>query len=617
MRFLKMVQMSRGQTATKHIPRNLNELRKRVSLEKGSDAESNKSQEQNITGSTITIDEATKMPAAAAVVTEMMEQKPNSTVQDDDTPQESEPKDSSSAGTPSPAHSEPHSASSSLQSTKESGEISQSDDNSIVDAASQSMPTSSFTSPIKAITPNQSKKEPIVMAPSPSMVKSPFPLSPSPSLPCTPKTEAFNLERLNQSSGRATPRRAEQMYGPNYGREQHRYAELKLDKYLRVNLCQFENPSQFYVNNERNQEARWDMYEKIDEFAATRHHELIGFDKSNVSKYYFAKFNVDDKYHRCRIEKYRGESDVVVRCLDTGAKTVVRNEDVYELPDDLLETEFQAIPCRMYGIQSHDGEWSEADMDRVYDELLKDFMLFVKALRVPSNAPRSAAATAFQCYTVVLVAYDYREMFNIGRELVPHFARYEYEDTEKFLVQLDMEECHELVPQRAISNEGNVEDEENVDDDENWDHLNEPYRAASSNGLDSAGNENDLLEYDSSDMEMVDEERFMKYLMGQQAVDLFVPRPNAGGRAITDGKCTNNNDKNNDGPSDSDGRKPKRRPAKAQLPAMSLSHLKYTTKTPKVEWNQTETVVNLIISAADLSKDDYGLDVTKSSLFLW
>lgn len=403
-------------------------------------------------------------------------------------------------------------------------------------------------------------------------------------------TKSVDASLQTPSPARANPlHRVDLMFSPKYSRfEQFRFATLKFDVFTEIQVSMFDSPSRFYVQILASADQCYELYDELDRYG--NEGKLVGMsDTVKVSDYCLVRFS-DKRFYRGKILKIGANGRLTVRCLDTGLSEECNANMVYELPEELLEfMNFQAIPCRMLGIQTNNGAiWEENTIDVIYDRLIEPSKrMFVQAVRAPRNDPITS-------YSVVLVAIHNNVAVNVACKIVNNeLGMYDDGKDKKLLMSTNFEwKPHvQSSPQQASDRE----DESESEDD--WDLIDEPY-LPSKEPSESDVNSSSLNE---DDFDAVNMDSFVQMLgilpSAQQTAQSAIKGDEVAPMPLAD--------------------LPTSMPPVEYIPKMSAVPLHYMHKSPRVEWQQTSTSIKLIVQATDVTEEQYAIDVTEGSFYLW
>lgn len=83
-------------------------------------------------------------------------------------------------------------------------------------------------------------------------------------------------------------------------------------------------------------------------------------------RYYLAKDSTEDKFVRVLIRKIES-GNALCFAVDHGDEFIVSLEDIRYLSSYMIQKlPFQAIHCRLFGIKSIEGDWSDEAVDILY-----------------------------------------------------------------------------------------------------------------------------------------------------------------------------------------------------------------------------------------------------------
>ncbi|XP_055390342.1 putative ATP-dependent RNA helicase TDRD12 [Condylostylus longicornis] len=420
------------------------------------------------------------------------------------------------------------------------------------------------------------------------------------------------------------------------------WSTLVGSKFSRVTVTSFNSPNSFYVRvkNSQNDSNLKKLYSRIDSFAESEAEPIA---QPKIGMNCLAKY--DEYYGRCKIIGATSRNFEFIYTLffvDIGAVKKVEPQFILTTNENILSCmPYQAILCGLAGISSKtlDGLWTGVESNEIYSEFFEN-REHLYARPMLEELQKSNSILNYSSYKIILLnCVNKKNPMQINSIIYNKGFATKDPDTEHFM---DIIEKIEFASDRSDNSESSQSDIEEWESDEDrpifeYTKLNEDIserefdvnfdQSDLADMLESLGlpktmkivpqSQKELTEkvvqkeeIVSHKTEVEDESKAAKHSDGMLKVDM--------NHKELEEKKENNNSFLNKLKSTEifNRRKYNRKPILKKLDAVVLSErmpkLQNRFKTPKVNWQQTETIITLYIWAPNIT--DYNIEVSNRNL---
>ncbi|KAK5639947.1 hypothetical protein RI129_010758 [Pyrocoelia pectoralis] len=337
---------------------------------------------------------------------------------------------------------------------------------------------------------------------------------------------------------------------------------------IQIFISYVDSPSLFYARIVKYYDVFEDLQDEIQENLQKPNYPEVGV--IFVNKCCLVKDSIGDTYTRCIVTEVM--DDVVnVFLVDYGNHATVKKSELQHLPDEYItRLPFQAIECRLYGIEPDWDVWDKSANERLRDFMFEPEESYFRILHMNIYKKEEAVATGGLKYAVLLADDFNGDLVVLNKLLI---------DEGKAAI-VHEEDVGEFQLQKPSSDEDEKDSLPEIEREMTFDEISREQKHHTTNGCEefSSGAVDETSDEPVWDIVINQKEEFFKELLGVSDTKL----PNTSSSTV---------------------------PA---LPPINTTSSQ-DHYTPKVIWYQTETHVKLKVAVPCIDKCEISV-VRKNAL---